>query len=259
MADKIPEIPASQSELHSYILVLVATIKKIQTKNLEIDKGLNATIEELRVELTKRINDFEAMPGPKGDRGDDGVSIKGDKGEPGKDGYTPIKGKDYFDGKDGKDAESVDITGLVEKTTTMALEAIKPLIPTVEAVELDIPKLGAPIRDSLELLNGDDRLKIEAIKDLREELDELRKLAGKTQVFGGVSGLKEMNMVENEVISGSGNAWTLLYTLVPNSEKIFANGQRLTPGVGNDYIISGQVITTAQSWNAGTLICDYRR
>lgn len=35
----------------------------------------------------------QGMQGPKGDTGEQGV-----QGEPGKDGYTPIKGKDYFDG-----------------------------------------------------------------------------------------------------------------------------------------------------------------
>ena len=68
-------------------------------------------------------------------------------------------------------------------------------IPTkngiIEAVEKDIPKLGEPIRDSLELLEGTERLTIEAIKDLREELDELkkmRKLGGDTVYVGGGGG-----------------------------------------------------------------------
>lgn len=34
------------------------------------------------------------------------VNIKGKDGRDGVDGYTPVKGKDYFDGKDGKDGEA---------------------------------------------------------------------------------------------------------------------------------------------------------
>jgi hypothetical protein len=33
------------------------------------------------------------------------VNIKGRPGQDGNDGYTPVKGKDYFDGKDGKDGK----------------------------------------------------------------------------------------------------------------------------------------------------------
>lgn len=53
----------------------------------------------------------------KGDKGDKGESIKGD---PGADGYTPVKNKDYFDGKDGKDgnpgADGVSPTVAVSKS-----------------------------------------------------------------------------------------------------------------------------------------------
>ena len=38
-----------------------------------------------------------------GFEGDEQEWLESLKGEPGKDGYTPVKGKDYFDGKDGKD------------------------------------------------------------------------------------------------------------------------------------------------------------
>ncbi|MDZ4205903.1 MAG: hypothetical protein U1C12_01690 [Patescibacteria group bacterium] len=68
-------------------------------------------------------------------------------------------------------------------------------IPTkngiIEAVEKDIPQLGLPIRDALELLQKGEKLKIEAIENLREELDELKKKnLGVNTVFvgGGSSG-----------------------------------------------------------------------
>ena len=64
-----------------------------------------------------------------------------------KDGYTPIKGKDYFDGKHGIE--------------------IKP----------------TEIRDKLETLKDDDRLSIKAIKGLKEALELLKKM--KTIYVGG--------------------------------------------------------------------------
>lgn len=42
--------------------------------------------------------------GKQGERGKTGETGKqGEQGIPGKDGYTPVKGKDYFDGQDGTD------------------------------------------------------------------------------------------------------------------------------------------------------------
>ena len=48
--------------------------------------------------------------------------FKGDPGEPGKDGYTPIKGKDYFDGEDGQPGFSP--TAHVQQTASGATIAI---------------------------------------------------------------------------------------------------------------------------------------
>ncbi len=64
---------------------------------------------------------------------------------------------------------------------------------TMEEVAGNMPMLGEQCRDALELLDGDERLEIKAIKDLREELDELRKLiktGGSSTVYvgGGSSG-----------------------------------------------------------------------
>lgn len=66
-----------------------------------------------------------------------------------------------------------------------ASEKVKSEI-VLPVMEEEIPKLGKEVRDGLELLEEDERLKIEAIKDLREELDELKKQIGNK--LGGVSG-----------------------------------------------------------------------
>ena len=85
--------------------------------------------------------------------------------------------------KDGKDADEENIT---EKASKRAVQALKPLIPTIDTIENDLPKLGAKIRDGLELLEGDDRLVIGAIQDLKEKLEDLeRKIASKSVGFGG--------------------------------------------------------------------------
>lgn len=69
-----------------------------------------------------------------------------------KDGYTPVKGVDYFDGL------TPSIEDIVSKIP----------VPTLSELENNIPQLGEKIRDSLELLTGDDRLDSSAIKGLEK-------------------------------------------------------------------------------------------
>lgn len=64
--------------------------------------------------------------------------------------------------------------------------------------------------------------------------------------------------VDNEIVSGTGTAWTLAGTPIPGSEHIYANGQRLIPG-GVDYTITGATITTIITFATGTLLADYRK
>lgn len=61
--------------------------------------------------------------------------------------------------------------------------------------------------------------------------------------------------VYNEVVAGSGTAWTLAHTPTTGTLMLYANGQRLTPTV--DYSLSGADVTTVTSWVAGTILADY--
>lgn len=63
---------------------------------------------------------------------------------------------------------------------------------------------------------------------------------------------------DNEVVAGSATTFTLANTPISGSQHVYGNGQRLTPGAGNDYTISGAVITTASSYSAGQILADYR-
>lgn len=64
--------------------------------------------------------------------------------------------------------------------------------------------------------------------------------------------------VNNEIVSGSGTSWTLAQTPLSGVQHIYAEGQRLTPGAGNDYTITGTAITTANPFSAGALLADYQ-
>lgn len=70
--------------------------------------------------------------------------------------------------------------------------------------------------------------------------------------------------VYNEVVSGSGTTFTLAHTPVTGTVRLYAGGAsnpqqgRLLPGAGNDYTISGAVITMLNgSFAAGSILGDY--
>ena len=177
-----PKVLTTESFL-KYLQLIIALLQKLQNTNKEDLSGLNVKIEDTKTELLDVIKTIELTPGEKGDTGATGErGADGVDGRDGKDGVS-IKGEKGDRGADGKDADEATIISLA---SNRALEALKPLIPTIEAIEEDLPKLGASVRDSLELLKGDDRLKIEAIKDLKEELEKIRN--AKISVTGGIGG-----------------------------------------------------------------------
>jgi hypothetical protein len=70
--------------------------------------------------------------------------------------------------------------------------------------------------------------------------------------------------VYNEIVSGSGTTFTLAHTPVAGTVRLYAGGNsepqtgRLLPGAGNDFTISGAVITMLNgSFDAGTILADY--
>ncbi len=65
-----------------------------------------------------------------------------------------------------------------------------------------------------------------------------------------------LNFTDNEVVSGSGTTFTLAATPTTGSVHLFGQGQRLIPTT--DFTIAGAVITTVNSWAAGTVLADYR-
>ncbi len=88
----------------------------------------------------------------------------------------------------------------------------------------------------------------------------------KSQLDAAVAGvLTTASMVFNEVPAGlvnnSNTVFTLAFTPVVGTERLYVNGVRQKPGVGNDYTISGLTITfTSAPKTKGTgdkLLADY--
>jgi hypothetical protein len=157
------------------------------------------------------------------------------------------------DVKDGKDAdEEIIVNKVISKIE----------IPEVEDLENNIPKLGTQIRDALELLQGEERLDMDAIAGLSEALEELRGI----RKLGGGGGFSKIAMegkiIDDETPTGTINGTNKIFTLAssPNpisSLKVYRGGarQRIT----EDYTLSGKTITfTIAPVSGEVILCDYR-
>lgn len=97
--------------------------------------------------------------------------------------------------KNGRDGRDANETSIIATASKQAQEALKPLIPTFFRIKEFIGQLGASIRDALEGLADGKKLKIEAIQDLREELDKLkREVNQKANVGFGGGGVGKQNV-----------------------------------------------------------------
>lgn len=99
---------------------------------------------------------------------------KGDRGFPGLDGYTPIKGKDYFDGEQGKPGKDGS------------------------------PDTAEQVRDKLEELKEDERLDISAVRGVDKKIEKIAKKIAK----------EEVKKIEPSTVTvmGSGGSGTLILT-----------------------------------------------
>lgn len=177
----------------------------------QLEQKMQETKEDLAKQIMPSDEDLHALikpliPAiPKVVKGDDGKSPV--KGVDYNDGYTPVKGKDYFDGKDAV----IDEAGIVSKASAMTEDRIKPFIPKIEDIEADLPKLGSSIRDSLELLQGDDRLDISAIKGVKEIGDRVANLENRPQP--SMASIAGRDIIKDIDLSASLNGVTTTFPL----------------------------------------------
>lgn len=116
--------------------------------------------------------------------------------------------------ENGKDAD--------EEAMLIRLTA---LIPKIEDIESKLPMLGEKIRDSLELLQGKNRLRISAIDGLEEALTEAKKSGKSVGFVGGargisvyVGGVKKGMINTLNFVAGSGIA--ISYSKVNGLDRI---------------------------------------
>lgn len=147
-----------------------------------------------------------------------------------KDGKTPLKGKDYFDGKDGKDGS---------------------------------PDTAEQIRNKLENLKGAERLSTSAIEGLDDIIVNLSKLMSETSGKGKATGWSKLiRFIDDETpigtVNGSNAIFKIIKTPQTGSLKVYRNGSRMR--VTEDYTFDGyRTITFIVPPEVGeVLFVDYR-
>ena len=143
-------------------------------------------------------------------------------------------GKDGKDGEDGKSGQNADEEAIRQKIT--------------DWVTSNLALFGTNYRDALELLQGSQRLRINAIDNLREELDSLKKDMSTRGRFGGAIGPSVIqkflhNVTPLGTINGVTTAFTLPKAPITNGERVYLNGVRMRSGSSNDYTVAGKTIT----------------
>lgn len=128
----------------------------------------------------------------------------------------------------GKDA---DPDAMMEQ---MKGDMLEPMMQEcVDMVEKNLPELGTSVRDSLELLEGEDRLKISAIDHLREELDAFKKQGEQHFAVGGVNTITLQNLIL--AASGTIDDSNLTFTFVGKPSMVNVNGAFYMEGHGWTY------------------------
>lgn len=152
--------------------------------------------------------------------------------------------------------------GIVQEVTEKVTADLSSRIPLISDIKSELPEWGIVIRDGLERLVGDERLKIEAIDDLREELDRLRKeiksKGSATFAGGGIrtTGVSVYSEIPTGTINGTNTVFALSQTPTSGTLRLFLNGERMK--LTDDYTFTGTTITFVNAPVEGSnLIADY--
>lgn len=150
--------------------------------------------------------------------------------------------------------KETDLSGIWDKLNELEVK-----IPTV-------PEEITPyqIIEKLESIdNESEKLGIEAIKDLRKELDELKSKIGGRVPIGGFN-IKSVNfhITDDETPEGTKNGVNTVFTIKTapspaSSLKVYVNGQRQR--VTENYTFSGRTITFVEApLSTDVILVDYR-
>jgi hypothetical protein len=154
----------------------------------DLEDKFDDTVSQIKQEIPDLDDVLASVRGKDGEDGQEGVEgPKGEKGEKGDRGERGPEGKQGPKGDSGKSPSRGELKAIIEPLIpeSIAIDEIA-LANSIQAdIEKKLPALGNAIRDALELLSGDDRLDITALRGI-EELKDL--IDGAVQKAGVKSG-----------------------------------------------------------------------
>lgn len=160
------------------------------------------------------------------------------------------------DGEDGEDAPPVDEGAIVSRVLSM----VPPPEKGDKGDKGDTLAMEEIIATVIKRIQKGDVIHINNVKGAGGFIKDGIRYRFEELMHGSGSGSgPSATFVDNEIVSGTGTAWTLANTPVAGSVQLYGNGQYLTPGAGNDYTISGKNITTTNSFTTGTIVAFYRK
>ena len=140
-----------------------------------------------------------------------------------------------------------EIESLIPPATDLSviekkLSEIKPTL-SLEDVEKQIPSFGMAIRNALELLTGDERLELKAIKGAEEKIEELKGVRGGGTGGGGMFSAAHFPLHEDFTMNGSDTSVTLSAGVAAGGNAIFVRyvGQMLD--MIKHYTVSGNKVS----------------
>ena len=150
---------------------------------------------------------------------------------------------------------------IAAEASKLASEGLLPLIPTIPNIKEEISKSGDIIATTLENLNDDEKLKIEAIKDLQKTLDELKKQSVRVGGGGFSYIAMDQHIVDFEIPIDSGDHLTFTINHTPSPTTSFHLFRSRTEQIPTtDYALTGVnlVLTVAFDSSSESLYCHYR-
>lgn len=176
------------------------TIQKIMMDNKATNNDILAiivtilrTVKELRIRVDTRIDNIKLKKGDPGNHGNNYVLTDFDREQI----ATLIKIPEFEISKEDKKLIASLVQIPVTEKVIEKTEIIRELPQVIETrreitskeleliekkFEKNIPKFGYEIRNALEVLIGDERLKMDAIDGLEEALQEIKKLIEKARL-----------------------------------------------------------------------------
>jgi len=221
----------TREEFIEFLGNIVKLVKRVEIRLDDAISGMSETHIKLKDKIKSdselSLTDLRALMGKEMSRINKSIDDKIKEAD--------TKLGEVKNGENGKDADEVKIVKNV-------LAQI--VIPEYKETILDD---AFEIRNKLETLNDDDRLEIVAIKDLREELDEIKQIKSQSLGGGGLSKISmDIHILDPYTPTGTVNGTNKDFVLqrLPNpstSLKVYKDGQKMQ--LTTDYTLSDKTIT----------------